>query len=65
MQKSINYIIVILIILMMYFLLIIAINHQEFKECHQWQQQAEQFPDFYLTAWQSEQCQAHNIIINK
>ena len=41
-----------------------GINKQERAECLQWQKQAEVYQDFYLTAWQAEQCQARGIIIN-
>jgi len=43
---------------------IVGYNRQEIKECYQWQKQAKQYPNFYLTDWQAKQCQRHNIIID-
>ena len=36
----------------------------EKAECIKWEQQAREFPNFYLTKWQDEQCIANGIIIN-
>jgi hypothetical protein len=38
-----------------------AINIAELHECLVWQAQAKQYPLFYLTDWQADQCTAHNI----
>jgi hypothetical protein len=37
--------------------------HEQY-ECRVWQQQAEDYPLFYQTGWQKEQCDHHGIIIN-
>lgn len=35
----------------------------ESVECSTWQQQARDFPGFYLLQWQRDQCDAHKIWI--
>lgn len=42
----------------------IGFGRNEVVECNQWQSQAQQYPSFYLVAWQKAQCDAHGIIIN-
>ena len=37
---------------------------QEENECMQWQEQAKEFPSFYLTTYQKEQCDRHRIDID-
>lgn len=39
-------------------------DKSEIVECLNWKVQAEEFPAFYLTGWQSDQCNAHGIFIN-
>ena len=41
-----------------------AVSKQERLECQQWQAQAEQFPSYYLTRWQAEQCQHYGVEID-
>lgn len=41
-----------------------ALNKHEIYECHQWENQAKNFPEFYITDWQDQQCRTHKIIIN-
>lgn len=42
-----------------------ALDRAEIVECNQWAKQAEEFGSaFYLTQWQADQCNAHNISIN-
>jgi hypothetical protein len=38
-----------------------AMNLKEQHECLVWQAQAKQYPLFYLTEWQADQCNYHNI----
>ncbi len=35
-----------------------VVNNIESTECQKWQAQSEQYPNFYLSGWQSEQCEA-------
>ena len=58
--------VVILIILFAVFLIGLgkALDAHEQVECYKWQQQASQFEGYYLTDWQKQQCDHHNIIIN-
>ena len=42
----------------------VYLNAVEIEECRKWQEYAVKFEGFYLVAWQAEQCQAHNIIID-
>lgn len=39
-------------------------SSQEVVECNEWQQQAKEYPAFFLAKWQNEQCLYHGIIIN-
>lgn len=41
-----------------------GLGRSEVVECDQWQAQSQQYPAFYLVAWQKSQCDAHGIIIN-
>jgi hypothetical protein len=45
-------------------MVIIGMDRQEAVECDGWQQQAQQYPSFYLLKWQKEQCDANGIVIN-
>ena len=33
----------------------------EINECLRWQEEAKVYPNFYLTDWQKQQCEHHNI----
>lgn len=44
--------------------LVVGFGRGEEVECYKWQNQAAQYPNFYLTTWQKGQCDAHQIIIN-
>lgn len=46
-----------------YKLITSAMDKQEVVECLQWKDQAGTYPNFFLSSWQSEQCEAHNIHI--
>lgn len=46
------------------YLLISSATTSEKYECYKWQEQSAKFEGFYLVGWQSEQCKAHNIIVN-
>ena len=41
-----------------------AMDNQEVYECHKLAEQSKDFPLFYLTQWQADMCEAHNIAIN-
>jgi hypothetical protein len=41
-----------------------AMDKQEVYECHKLASQSKDFPLFYLTQWQADMCDAHNIAIN-
>lgn len=45
-------------------LMLMGVKNEEKVSCHKWQTQATEYPDFYLTEWQKEQCDAHGIEIN-
>jgi len=44
------------LIILMSWVLPMAFDKQMKAECYTWQKQAEQYPLFYLTEWQEEQC---------
>jgi len=45
-------------------LMLMGMKNEEKVSCHKWQTQATEYPGFYLTQWQKEQCDAHGIQIN-
>jgi len=53
----------ILSVIAIYFTFSVALHRQEVHECLTWQEQAEQYPAFYLTDWQEEQCKSVNIYV--
>lgn len=55
---------IILLIASLIYTLDVGMNRQEIVDCNTWKQYAEEYPNFFLTQWQAEQCKAHNIIIN-
>jgi hypothetical protein len=42
----------------------IGVDRQEKSECLKWQDEATKYPDYYLTAWQKEQCDHWGIQID-
>ena len=40
-----------------------AIESQEIYECHVWQQQAAEYPLFFMADWQKSQCDHYGIIV--
>lgn len=42
----------------------IGIDRNERMECDFWQHEAQQYPSYYLTHWQQEQCDRWHITIN-
>lgn len=42
----------------------VGLSKQEKVECITWQNQAKEYPDFYITDWQDKQCRANGIIID-
>lgn len=40
-----------------------SLDKSEVVSCLELQEQAREFGGFYLTDWQSEMCEAHNIVI--
>ena len=55
---------VVFIVVVFVVALSICIPKQEKVECFTWQNQAEKYPNYYITNWQNEQCRVHGIIIN-
>jgi len=48
--------------------LVVALSHaldkQAYIDCLKWQEQAEQYPNFYLAEWQAKQCRSLQVEIN-
>lgn len=44
--------------------LVTGSNREERMECEFWQSQAKQYPSYYLTHWQKEQCDHDGIAID-
>ena len=40
------------------------LNRKEIRECKMWTEEAKQYKYFTVQTWQTDQCYAHNIIIN-
>lgn len=51
------------IALLFFSVFLIGSDRNEIVECNKWQQQAKEYPNFYLTKWQDDQCKAHDIVI--
>jgi len=64
MNKIIKIILFLLAIITLAFVIVIGINRQEITTCHQYEKWAEEYPLFYLTEWEKEMCDAHNIPID-
>lgn len=58
-----NIIIFVIILAIIVPLTLWGANNSEKVECIQWQKQAMEYPSFFATTWQVEQCNAHNINI--
>ncbi len=63
-MKMSNLLLCVLGAILFVFVLNIGMSRSEVVDCLKWQQQAEDYPAFYLLKWQAEQCQAHNIDID-
>lgn len=53
--------------LSVFFILLITfhvVEKQERAECRLWQEQANKYPDFFLTDWQEKQCNYLNMTIS-
>ncbi len=63
-----NKLLVVIIIAVLLISFMFALNYGMDKsakvDCLHWQAQSEEFTQFYLTKWQSEQCNSVGIIIN-
>lgn len=57
-------IILILIIIILVILTLWGLNSSERTQCFKLQSDAEKYPQFYITEWQNQMCQAHNVEIN-
>lgn len=40
-----------------------ALDSTEEQECRAWKDQAVEYPNFYITSWQKQQCDFHQISI--
>ena len=58
-----NVILFLLTIAVGYFLMSIVVNKQEQIECYRWREWVRTAPNFYLTDWQKDQCDHHQIEI--
>lgn len=54
----------ILLIASFILLWVYAIGRSEIVECLNWNNQASAYSGFYLTEWQYNQCESHNIFID-
>lgn len=41
-----------------------AVDRSERAECLKWQGEARQYPGYYLTQWQAQQCAAQDIAVD-
>lgn len=44
-----------------YFTINYGVNKHEINECLKWKEEAEKYPDYWLTDYQREQCEYHGI----
>lgn len=52
------------LVLLFAFFLNLGMNKSERVDCLKWQDQAKEYPTFYLLQWQADQCKAHNIDVD-
>lgn len=69
MNKFLEYFLLICFIMLLLFtlgwILITGLYNNEVVECLKWQTQEANYPLFYSTQWQKEQCHEHNIELTK
>jgi hypothetical protein len=63
-QKSLIILVVAFVVVGFGCLTVKAIDKQESIDCLKWQKEATQYPSYFLKQWQSDQCKAHDIVIN-
>lgn len=51
-------------IVLSYLLTFGAVHKNEIIECKKWLEHSYQFPEFYLTQWQKDQCESYDIRID-
>jgi large-conductance mechanosensitive channel len=64
-EKIISFLILACLVAFLYIVGLQGINKQEKVECIQWQAEAQQFNDYYLTEWQVNQCNHHGIKVGR
>jgi len=52
------------VVAMFAFLIATGVSRTERAECFKWQAEAKEYPGYYLTQWQSQQCLANGIEID-
>lgn len=64
MEKIIKIIVAIIALFLFGELLMYGLNKQEIHECLEWRRDSYIYESFYMSDWQSEQCNAHDIFIS-
>lgn len=64
MQKLIITLAVVALIVLFFYAVGTGLDRQAKADCYTWKNQSEQFPGFYLTQWQKDQCDAVGVEIN-
>jgi hypothetical protein len=65
MNKIIGILFIGFIIVMIINIVIYSVQKSEKNECKKWQSQSQEFPKFYSTDWQKDQCNHYGIKLNK
>ena len=64
MTTFIKFLAVVALIFAVCILIVKAVESEERSECLKWQRYSETIEDFYLTAWQADQCESYKVYIN-
>ena len=60
-MKYLSIILFVIVIAGFFWILKIGIEKQEKLECKEWQKSFQEYPSFYVTDWQIEQCNSYDI----
>lgn len=63
-QKSLIFLVVAFVVVGIGFVVSSGLKKQEVVDCLKWQKEATEYPSYFLKQWQSDQCTAHDIVIN-
>lgn len=63
-EKMVMGILIVVVAIALFLALNEGTKNTEVAECEGWAEDAERYPDFYITAWQEAQCEFHGIPVD-